>query len=421
MNPVRRKTSTIGYTVLPRHDPDVIETRSGGGCLSIFGLPFLLAGLFVMQIPFGWIPVQNGDAMPRFFFVLFGGVFAVVGAGLVFGRKGLTLDRRKGLMVEWWGPMLPLKRKEQVLDAFKRVSIVKNSGDSDSPTTYPVKLEGDAIQEVVLFHPTDYQEARRFAEELARFLSRPLADFSSGARVERKPEKLDETFLDRVREGEEDAGGLPDPPLDMKSRVRETAEGMEIEIPRQRTNLPRWLQGALMLGFTGLAAYFFLPFLKLSAPPAVRYFFAGFFLLFFILGPLRGAVRFARQGKGSGTTVTVTQEFIRVEERSGRKFKTTEIPAEAIEDLELPSEKAVRDSMETPSRKLPLPDTGVPRFPDGRPMPRFLVALMSLVKSPGISIRSDAAWVQFGAGLSEDELKYLYGLIRKTLATRVDR
>jgi hypothetical protein len=42
---------------------------------------------------------------------------------------------------------------------------------------------------------------------------------------------------------------------------------------------------------------------------------------------------------------------------------------------------------------------------------------MSLVKSPGISIRRDAAWVQFGAGVSEDEFTYLYGLIRSVLAS----
>ena len=211
MNAARRETSAAGYTVLPRRDPDVIETRSGGGCLSLFGLPFLLAGLFVMQIPFGWIPVENSNAMPWFFFIPFGGIFVLVGGGLVFGRKGLSLDRRKGVMVEWWGPMVPLKRKEQVLDNVKRVSLCKNSGDSDSPATYPVKLEGDAIQDVAIFAPTEYQEARRFAEELSRFLSRSLADFSSGVRIEREPGRLDETFLDRVRKGVEDAGGLPAP------------------------------------------------------------------------------------------------------------------------------------------------------------------------------------------------------------------
>lgn len=40
-------------------DSGTLELRSGGGCLSIFGLPFLLAGLFVMQIPLGLIPMEG--------------------------------------------------------------------------------------------------------------------------------------------------------------------------------------------------------------------------------------------------------------------------------------------------------------------------------------------------------------------------
>ena len=422
MNAARRETSAAGYTVLPRRDPDVIETRSGGGCLSLFGLPFLLAGLFVMQIPFGWIPVENSNAMPWFFFIPFGGIFVLVGGGLVFGRKGLSLDRRKGVMVEWWAPMVPLKRKGQVLDNVKRVSLCKNSGDSDSPATYPVKLEGDAIQDVAIFAPTEYQEARRFAEELSRFLSRPLADFSSGVRIEREPGRLDETFLDRVRKGVEDAGGLPAPPPDMKSRVKETAQGIEIEIPwLPRNPVPRWLQIVLPLVFVGVAAYFFVPFLKLPAPPAVRYFFAGFFLVFFVLGPLVSILRLKNRRKAGGTKVSVTPEQVVVEESRGGKQRTTMIPAEEIEDFDLPTERAVRDSMETPFRHYHLADTGVPRLPDGRPMPRILSALMKRVTSPGISIRSDEAWVQFGSGLAEDELRYLYALIRKVLARGADR
>jgi len=33
------KSSVIGHHFLPRRDPEVIEMRSGGGCISVFGLP----------------------------------------------------------------------------------------------------------------------------------------------------------------------------------------------------------------------------------------------------------------------------------------------------------------------------------------------------------------------------------------------
>jgi len=57
-------------------DQAMLEIRSGGGCLSIFGLPFLLAGLFVMQIPLGIIPIEGAPGgLTSIFVILFGAVF----------------------------------------------------------------------------------------------------------------------------------------------------------------------------------------------------------------------------------------------------------------------------------------------------------------------------------------------------------
>ena len=66
-------------------DAGTLELRSGGGCISLFGMPFLLAGLFVLQIPLGLIPVQDRPEGPfvSVLIVLLGSVFAAVGAVLV--------------------------------------------------------------------------------------------------------------------------------------------------------------------------------------------------------------------------------------------------------------------------------------------------------------------------------------------------
>jgi hypothetical protein len=44
--------------------PDRVEIREGGGCLSIFGLPFLAAGVFTALIGLQIIPVSNKDEVP---------------------------------------------------------------------------------------------------------------------------------------------------------------------------------------------------------------------------------------------------------------------------------------------------------------------------------------------------------------------
>jgi len=117
-------------------DQATLEIRSGGGCISIFGLPFLLAGLFVMQIPLETIPMKGSPGtLPSIFVVLFGFVFAAVGAALVFGRSGIILDRGTGRIIQWFGLLVPMKRKEYLLDSIRQVEMDFFSGDSDSPAT----------------------------------------------------------------------------------------------------------------------------------------------------------------------------------------------------------------------------------------------------------------------------------------------
>ncbi len=420
INPAKLKSSVTGQRFLPQRDPDVLETRNGGGCLAIFGIPFLLAGLFVMQIPLGLIPVENADALPWYFLLPFGAIFAVVGAGLVFGRSGIILDRRRKLIIRWRGLMIPMKQEEQYLDHVKQVSIHKDTGDSDSGDSYPVRLEGDNMKAVDIISPMNYPEARRAAEELAKFLSRPMADFSTGTKIVRDPDKLDESLRERAKRLKEDTSHLPNPPWNMRTRIQETADGLILEIPGPGITRSHWIQFSLVLAFIGFVFYFFMGFFKLPGPALIRYFFLGFFLIFFILGPLWTFLRHLHREARRSTLITVTPALLRVEERAGGKSTVTEIPADALEELDLPPSQGRGGSISWPNRlpQYDLPETGIARLPDGRPMPRILFSLMKLVKSPGITARSDTAGVQFGAGLPEEELHYLHALMKKTLTSK---
>ncbi|HQI73962.1 MAG TPA: hypothetical protein PLM65_12470, partial [Smithella sp.] len=66
-------------------------------------------------------------------------------------------------------------------------------------------------------------------------------------------------------------------------------------------------------------------------------------------------------------------------------------------------------------KKVPLGDTGTPRMPDGRPVPRLLSSLMKMAGSKGIIARSDKTEVELAAGLDEAEVAWLFALIRKTI------
>jgi hypothetical protein len=60
--------------------------------------------------------------------------------------------------------------------------------------------------------------------------------------------------------------------------------------------------------------------------------------------------------------------------------------------------------------------TGIARMPDGRPMPRFLLALMKMAGSRGIIARSDNVDVEFARGLDDAEVAWLFALIKKTIS-----
>ena len=79
---------TLGYRFLPMQDPEVVEMRTGGGGVPFLGLVFLVAGLFVMLLPLGLIPVQNAEFLAGFIFLLLGGAFTALGVFIVFGRGG---------------------------------------------------------------------------------------------------------------------------------------------------------------------------------------------------------------------------------------------------------------------------------------------------------------------------------------------
>ncbi|MGB5216692.1 MAG: hypothetical protein WBN66_00200 [Smithella sp.] len=399
-------------------DQATLEIRSGGGCISIFGLPFLLSGLFVLQLPFGLIPVNSSSDTPSSLFViLFGAVFTLAGTVLVFGRAGIILDRSRGRIVQWYGLLVPLKRTEYLMDAIDQVEMNFSSGDSDSPATWPIKLSGRSMtRPIAVSQPTSFTEARQLAEELSRFLQKPLVDTSTGERIIRDSGHLNESYRDRMRRTDKAAGILPPEPSGMRSRVERTGEGLVIHIPENTNKRLHYIPLVFSLIFAIGVTWFFLPsILRSDISDLIRYIILGFLGLFIIL-PLLSALRTFHQLKKDFERITVTRAFLRVETMKQGKKTITEIPADELEDLVAPARQGIINAIEVPGiKKVPLGDTGTPRMPDGRPVPRLLLSLMKMVSSKGIIARSDKIEVALAAGLDEAEVVWLFALIRKTI------
>lgn len=415
------KQSLIGAKKSPftYKDQATLEIRSGGGCISIFGLPFLLTGLFVMQVPLGMAPVQESPGtLPSIFVILFGAIFATVGAALVFGRMGFIFDRSTGRIIQWYGLIVPMKRKEYLLDSVDQVEMSFFSGDSDSAATWPVTLSGNGLAKPIsILRPTNFAEARQLAEELARFLRKPLVDSSTGEKITRDYEYLDESYRDRIKRTGEASVLLPPEPSTMRSRVERTGDGLIIHIPLNTKSIINYIPVFAPLVFAGIATLFFLPpILRQFRDSFIDFISPGFIVLIFIAGLFILALKGMYRLKKEFERITVTKAFLRVEVLKQGKQISTEIPLSELEDLVAPTTRGVMNAIEAPGKKkVLLGDTGTPRMPDGRPVPRFLLALMKMAGSKGIIARSDKTMIEFAGGLDEAEVAWILALIRKTI------
>ena len=209
--------------IIETGDPEIWEAKSSGHVgLFIFGLPFLLAGLFVMSQPLGLVPAE-GNPGPWYMLVPFGSIFALVGLGLMTGRRGIIIDRRRHRVVKWYGLLVPMMRTEHMIVLCDRLDVSREVRTSDDSTqiVYPVRIEGNAQEKpVCIEEPLDYQQARATAESLARFLGLPVVDRSSGQEVVREPDRLDESLRERARRTGEEIADAAVPPQ-MRSTLQQ--------------------------------------------------------------------------------------------------------------------------------------------------------------------------------------------------------
>ncbi len=184
--------------------PEKIEDVKGGGCLSLFGVPFLLAGLGTMFGPIiGLLAKAPGSLVALPFTFLFGLPFAVVGGALVFGRAGYTIDPQRRKVRTWWRILFYESSTEYGFDAFKKIVLSRETrGSKNKITVFPVKLTG-TDKPLELCSPQDYDLARADSEKFGKCMQLPVEDATGDQVVTRDPEHLDESFQDRVaRTGE---------------------------------------------------------------------------------------------------------------------------------------------------------------------------------------------------------------------------
>lgn len=372
---------------LDASDPEVMRDVQGGGCMMLFGLPFFLVGCGVILGTLA-SALGEGDFMPVFFGIPFGGIFAAVGGGIMFGRAGTILDRRDGVATTWWGLLVPFSSKTHALKDYGVVSITHEvrRNKNSSYSVYPVRLVGGK-ERIGLGEPREPRAARQCAETVAKFLDLPVEDASSGTMVRREAGELDLSLREQMRNRGEDVE-VPDAPTKMACTLRHEGAELVVEIPATGFRLQHGCSvGICMLVVGAFVGMFAVPiaseFLQDGdggmRTGAVAIIAGGGLLVFSI--PLLLTAIWAYLDANRHERVMATPERLRVERISVLGTKATEIPADELEEFFIGRE------------------AGKNQMFSGRP----------------ILARSDTTEIAFGAHLDDRERVYVHALLAAVL------
>ena len=297
------------------------------------------------------------------------------------------------------------------------------AGDSDSADRYPVLLRAKAGgTDYALSSSTQYGDSREQAAAVAKLLKLPLVDASTDHESVHDVDQVDATLQERLRSGE-DTSEEAARPLRMQCQVRESSRGVEIVLQGPGFK-PGTLIGLVfsvaLLGYLapGLLEFFH----RTRTPETVQIVFFVVATLILVVFPLMGVINAVALAKRGGSLVTASPEGIVIEERSAWRAKTTRIPAADILGLDYGTADTVfRSARSGAEDRLAQAGQRIPRLPgSGRELPRWLGLLRRLATSKGVIVKSRKGLLSFGAGLPDDEVRYLHAAVARALGASHD-
>ena len=399
--------------------PERLQIREGGGCMSVFGIPFFAAGVFLFLSLIGIVPVSNADELPTLawpLLVLMAIAFTAVGGGLVFGRTWTTVDRVQREVVKQMGLIVPLHQRTIPLDGYTAVRLGFVEGDSDTSDKFPVALKGSTGPDLVLWNATVYEQARECAGALGELLHLEIEDATTDHAVRLPAGQIDRPLRERLRT----ASGLYSDvsrPRDARSQVTRAGDTITIEIPLPRTHWLWLAAGLIPLAVLAFLVPAFARFFRQSqTPDPVGWIFLGFLTLFFgILPTLTAFNAFMRSRRGA-TIVEISKQGVRIRQRGAWTTRTTaSLAASDILDVDYTSrESAVASATRAAEQKI------MQSYPEhaGTASPRverLVAALTRFVTNKGLTFKTRKGLTTVGQGLGDDEVRYLHSLIRRAL------
>lgn len=403
-----------------------VVVTSGGGVVSLVGLPFLVIGLFLVSMALGFVPVTNpsGRHWSGLLGLTFiGAVFSVLGGGLALGRAWTVVDAiRREVRNEWGLLWWRVRRTAQPLESGAIVLLAFKPGDSDTAAGYPVSLRSPGGVGLPVGEWHGYADAWRCAAAIARLLQVSLEDATTDRPQQTPASLLDAPLRERARTRDR-ALLVAEPPASPRSTVADEGGRVRITIP----NPPMSLIAAAFRLLPLLIPFAMFPPLRraLLAPatPGIAALpgfalplFSVLALLFVAVPMLSTLVTWLRSRIGR-TVVLVSRDELRLEERGLWLTTTTRVAADDVLDVNVGSRAAtiaaariagqqrVRDRRPASTGALDLGPNGA----------RLIAFISRLARGRGIVVKTRQGLLAFGRELDDEEIRYLHAVIWRAL------
>lgn len=392
-------------------DANKLEIKDGGGCFSLFGIPFLLSGIFVLLIGIKVIPLTNANEVPVWSWpvlCLMGIVFIIAGGSLIFGRSWTILDINEKKVIKKWGLLVPMNIKTMNILDYKSLVLNYTPGDSDTSERYSIILKGeDNTKNLDLFSSTEFSDSFSMASFLVKFLQLPLEDSSTSHKVLYNYETIDGNFSKRLKENH---FSLSNPVLPVKHSCIYDLTDNSLQITRPAPNYNKWR--LLYFLIIIICLYYFMPnvfsfFDKSQTPKGIQFAIISFALFFIILIPLLVTINSIILEIRGKSILTVDKKALTIEEKDSWRSKKTFIPAEEILDLDYHLGVFTLDGI----KKAHLANINTYLPPKIRNDPWWYKFVNKINNSNGITIKTIKGIYNFGAGLWDDEVLYIYYII----------
>jgi hypothetical protein len=386
--------------------------------MAAFGLPFFAAGLFMLLVVSGIVPVSNPGEMPRFgwLVMLFMGLaFTGVGGMLAFGRSWTTLDTSQRLVIKQWGLLLPFRQRTYPLTGYTAVTLGFVEGDSDTSDRFPVGVKDRTGQSLPLCSSTTYATSRECALAVARHLRLDIEDATTDHQVRLSPSEAERSLRQRTVDFTPEVE-VARPPT-ARSEVSRDAGGVRIVIPHPRVHPLALAAGLIPLAIPFVLVPWFMEFFRRTRTPEPIgwVFIASLTFMFGLLPALVVLNAFLRSRRG-GTIVTVSGTGIDIHERGAWMTRpTATLEAADILDVDYSTRESAAAFVRVAAEQQAMESTGATSPSVGPRAERLLAWAMRFAKARGLTVKTRTGLSRFGAGLDDEEIRYLYSVVRRAL------